>query len=164
VTALVGGVGTGSTLIGLGRGFRESGHHVSVIGVEPAPSEASGGPPWDNIEGLRNTQIFHWDDFLERKGVDNYGRSEVSHRLEATLPDALEGQELLKKGGIEATPAAGAIARSVRDMVPNDVRRIEEVKVVEKQPPNPNDPGIPIKLESLTDADRCEKIWQAQPS
>ena len=74
--SLVCGVGTGSTLIGLGRGIKRANPEAWTVGVEPA-SQPKNVPPWDDLPGLRNTAVFHWDDVCGRTGLDNYLREEV---------------------------------------------------------------------------------------
>jgi cysteine synthase len=106
--SLVCGVGTGSTLIGLGRGIKDMNPKARVIGVEPAglPTHV---PPWEDLPGLRNTALFHWDDVCNEVGLDNYIRGDVDRRLEISAERAKSFLVRLADAGIEAGLAAGAV-------------------------------------------------------
>ncbi len=106
--SLVCGVGTGSTLIGLGRGIKRANPEAWTVGVEPA-SQPKNVPPWDDLPGLRNTAVFHWDDVCGRTGLDNYLREEVDRRLDVSAQRAESCRRLLADSGIEASLGAGAV-------------------------------------------------------
>jgi cysteine synthase len=114
--SLVCGVGTGSTLIGMGREVKRAYRDAQVLGVEPvsAPTRV---PPWEDLPGLRNTAAFHWDDVCGSRGLDNYLREEVDGRIEVSVGDAAACQQRLADAGITASLAAGAVlaggARSI---------------------------------------------------
>src|SRR5580658_3710338 len=106
--SLVCGVGTGSTVVGLGRGVKAASREARVIGVEPAKAPGH-APPWDDLPGLRNTAMFHWDDLGGKVGVDSYLRVEVDSRVEVSMKDAQSAHRRLADAGIVASLAAGAV-------------------------------------------------------
>jgi cysteine synthase A len=106
--SLVCGVGTGSTLIGLGRGIKRTNSEARTVGVEPA-SRPESTPPWEDVPGLRNTSAFHWDDVCGEPGLDNYLRDEVDDRLDVSARSAGSCRQLLADAGIQAGLGAGAV-------------------------------------------------------
>lgn len=106
--SLVCGVGTGSTLIGLGRGIKRANPEAWTVGVEPA-SAPSLVPPWQDLPGLRNTAVFHWDDVCGRAGLDNYVREEVDRRLDVSTERAESCRRVLAGSGIDASLGGGAV-------------------------------------------------------
>jgi hypothetical protein len=101
--------------IGFGRGLNEAGP-CKIAGVEPLRSSTS-MPPWEDIPRLRNTQAFHWDDLVGASGIDNYIRAEVHDRIEVSREQAILHTKLLRQGGIEAGPAAGATLCGARQAI-----------------------------------------------
>ena len=106
--SLVCGVGTGSTLIGLGRGIKRANPEAWTVGVEPA-SRPENVPPWEDLPGLRNTAAFHWDDVCGQAGLDSYLRGEVDRRIEVSAERAQSCRGLLADSGIDASLGAGAV-------------------------------------------------------
>jgi cysteine synthase len=106
--SLVCGVGTGSTLIGFGRGIKRANPEAWTVGVEPA-SRPKNVPPWEDLPGLRNTAVFHWDDVCGQAGLDNYLREEVDGRLDVSAERAESCRQLLADSGIEASLGGGAV-------------------------------------------------------
>jgi cysteine synthase A len=84
--AFVMGVGTGGTLMGVGRAIRKENIRAEVVAVEPDESAVlSGGPPGRHgIQGLADGFI---PDIIEQKEIDHVVRIktedaiEMSHRI-----------------------------------------------------------------------------------
>lgn len=94
IDVLVAGIGTGGTLMGIARRFREKYPDVRVIGVEP--------PPDDSIQGLKcmgEALPPFWDSTLMTEKV----RVSSQQAVEAT-------RQLLEKEGIFAGLSSGAVA------------------------------------------------------
>ena len=94
IDVLVAGIGTGGTLMGVARRFREKYPHVRVIGVEP--------PIGDSIQGLKclgEALPPFWDSTLMTEKV----RVSSQQAAEAT-------RQLLEKEGVFAGLSSGAVA------------------------------------------------------
>ena len=93
IDALIAGIGTGGTIVGIAQRLREKYPNIRVIGVEP--------PPGDNIQGLKclgeETPPF-WDSALV---ID---RTRVTSQQAATAT-----RQLLEKEGIFAGLSSGAV-------------------------------------------------------
>jgi cysteine synthase B len=93
IDAVVVGIGTGGTLVGVARRLREKYPDVRVIGVEP--------PPGDSIQGLR---------CLEHYVPPVLDLSLISKRETVTSQEAAEAtRQLLEKEGIFAGLSSGAV-------------------------------------------------------
>jgi cysteine synthase len=93
IDALIAGIGTGGTIVGIARRLREKYPNIRVIGVEP--------PPGDNIQGLKclgDELPPFWDSTLV---VD---RARVTSQQAATA-----ARQLLEKEGIFAGLSSGAV-------------------------------------------------------
>jgi cysteine synthase len=93
IDALVAGIGTGGTIVGIAQRLREKYPNIRVIGVEP--------PPGDNIQGLKclgEELPPFWDSTLV---VD---RARVTSQQAATAT-----RQLLRKEGIFAGLSSGAV-------------------------------------------------------
>jgi cysteine synthase len=94
IDALVVGIGTGGTLVGVTRRLKEKYPDIKVFGVEP--------PPGDNIQGLR---------CLEEYVPPILDLSLITERTKVTSQQAAEStRQLLEKEGIFAGLSSGAVA------------------------------------------------------
>jgi cysteine synthase len=94
VDALVAGIGTGGTIVGIGRRLRERFPSLPVIGVEP--------PPDDNIQGLKCVGEGNTPPILDL--------SLISERAKVTSQQAAAATRLLlEKEGIFAGLSSGAV-------------------------------------------------------
>ncbi len=95
IDALVAGIGTGGTIVGLARRLREPYPGIMVIGVEP--------PPGDSIQGLKCLEgLKEMPPFLDL--------SLITERVSVTSRQAIEGtRRLLAREGIFAGMSSGAI-------------------------------------------------------
>jgi cysteine synthase len=78
VDVFVAGMGTGGTLMGVGRRLREERPGVRIVGLEPRPGTA--------IQGLRNMDdyvppIFNWDELDERLTLDDEAAFQTTRDL-----------------------------------------------------------------------------------
>jgi cysteine synthase len=94
VDALVAGIGTGGTIVGIGRRLRERFPNLPVIGVEP--------PPDDNIQGLKCVGEGNIPPILDLKLVNE--RAKVTSQQAAAAT-----RQLLEKEGIFAGLSSGAV-------------------------------------------------------
>jgi cysteine synthase len=105
VDAFVAGLGTGGTLMGVGRYLREHRPSVRVFAAEPMPGE--------NVQGLRSLDEGFVPEIFDPSAID--GRFLVSNR-EAIVTV----RELVAREGIFAGPSSGAVlvaaARVARSM------------------------------------------------
>lgn len=110
IDRFIAGIGTGGTLMGVGRRFREESPHTRMIGVEPHPNS--------KIQGLRNLSegyippIFDFSMIDEKVNVDDddaYDAAKDLARCEgllcgissgAVVAEALRQAERMKKGTI----------------------------------------------------------------
>jgi len=93
IDVLVVGIGTGGTLVGVGRRLREKYPNVKIIGVEP--------PPGDTIQGLR---------CLEEYIPPVLDLSLISQRAVVTSREAAQAtRRLLSREGIFAGLSSGAV-------------------------------------------------------
>ncbi len=93
IDALIAGIGTGGTIVGIAQRLREKYPKLSVIGVEP--------PPGDNIQGLKcmgEKAPPFWDSTL------SINRARITSQQAATAT-----RQLLKKEGIFAGLSSGAV-------------------------------------------------------
>jgi cysteine synthase len=94
VDALIAGIGTGGTIVGIGRRLREKFPGLPIIGVEP--------PPDDNIQGLKCVGEGNTPPILDL--------SLISERAKVTSQQAAAAtRELLEKEGIFAGLSSGAV-------------------------------------------------------
>jgi cysteine synthase len=94
VDALIAGIGTGGTIVGIGRRLREKLPGLPIIGVEP--------PPDDNIQGLKCVGEGNTPPILDL--------SLISERAKVTSQQAAAAtRELLEKEGIFAGLSSGAV-------------------------------------------------------
>jgi cysteine synthase len=114
--ALVAGVGTGGTLIGVGQAFRAVNPDVLVVGLEPGESRTicCGEIAMHAIEGIS-------DGFVP--GIIARHRSEISEFVSVSSEDALaEMRRLAHDHGIFVGPSSGAhmlAAKTLRDRRPD---------------------------------------------
>jgi cysteine synthase len=100
--ALVAGVGTGGTLIGVGQAFRAVNPEVLVVALEPGESRTicCGEIALHSIEGIA-------DGFVP--GIVQRHRSEISDVVSVSSPEALtEMRRLAREHGIFVGPSSGA--------------------------------------------------------
>ena len=113
VTHLVIAVGTGGTITGVGRYFKEQNPAVQVIGADPEGSIYSGGPvhPY-RVEGIGED---FWPETLDPEVIDRYVR--VSDRDSFLVARRLVAREGIFAGGSTGTAlcAALTVAREVDD-------------------------------------------------
>ncbi len=113
VTHLVIAVGTGGTITGVGRYFKEQNPDVQIVGADPEGSIYSGGPvhPY-RVEGIGED---FWPETFDPALVDRYVR--VSDRDSFLAARRLVAREGLFAGGSTGTAlvAALAVAREVDD-------------------------------------------------
>ena len=113
VTHLVIAVGTGGTITGVGRYFKEQNHDVQVIGADPEGSIYSGGPvhPY-RVEGIGED---FWPETLDPDLIDRYVT--VSDRDSFLLARRLVAREGIFAGGSTGTAlcAALTVARELDD-------------------------------------------------
>jgi cystathionine beta-synthase len=113
VTHLVIAVGTGGTITGVGRYFKEQNPDVQVIGADPEGSIYSGGPvhPY-RVEGIGED---FWPETLDPDLIDRYVR--VSDRDSFLLTRRLVAREGIFAGGSTGTALCGAltVARELDD-------------------------------------------------
>jgi cystathionine beta-synthase len=110
---LVIAVGTGGTITGVGRYFKEQNPDVQLIGADPEGSIYSGGPvhPY-RVEGIGED---FWPETLDPELIDRYVR--VSDRDSFLLARRLVAREGIFAGGSTGTAlcASLAVAREVDD-------------------------------------------------
>lgn len=110
--AVVGGVGTGGTIIGVGQAFRERNRDCLVVAVEPAESQtiATGHIAKHLLEGIS-------DGFLP--GIYVRHRTEISRIVSVSSQAALkEMRRLAREHGLFVGPSSGAHmigARRIKD-------------------------------------------------
>jgi cystathionine beta-synthase len=113
VTHLVIAVGTGGTITGVGRYFKEQNPEVQVVGADPEGSIYSGGPvhPY-RVEGIGED---FWPETLDPELIDRYVT--VSDRDSFLLARRLVAREGIFAGGSTGTAlcAALAVARELDD-------------------------------------------------
>ncbi|MET0958568.1 MAG: cystathionine beta-synthase [Solirubrobacterales bacterium] len=113
VTHLVIAVGTGGTITGVGRYFKEQNPEVQVVGADPEGSIYSGGPvhPY-RVEGIGED---FWPETLDPELIDRYVT--VSDRNSFLLARRLVAREGIFAGGSTGTAlcAALAVARELDD-------------------------------------------------
>jgi cystathionine beta-synthase len=113
VTHLVIAVGTGGTITGVGRYFKEQDPEVQVVGADPEGSIYSGGPvhPY-RVEGIGED---FWPETLDPELIDRYVT--VSDRDSFLLARRLVAREGIFAGGSTGTAlcAALAVARELDD-------------------------------------------------
>jgi cystathionine beta-synthase len=113
ITHLVIAVGTGGTITGVGRYFKEQNPEVQVIGADPEGSIYSGGPvhPY-RVEGIGED---FWPETLDTEVIDRYVR--VSDRDSFLLARRLVAREGIFAGGSTGTAlcASLTVAREVDD-------------------------------------------------
>jgi cysteine synthase len=100
--ALVGGVGTGGTLIGVGQAFRAANPDVLVVALEPGESRTicCGEIALHSIEGIA-------DGFVP--GIIDRHRDEITDVVSVSSADALtEMRRLAREHGIFVGPSSGA--------------------------------------------------------
>jgi cysteine synthase len=97
--AFVMGVGTGGTIVGVGKYLRENVPGVRIIGVAPSGSPLLGGSLGDNIEGLASTLV---------SGIFSRYGSVVDELVGVSLEEAISGVRELMFRGILAGPSSGA--------------------------------------------------------
>jgi cysteine synthase len=100
--ALVGGVGTGGTLIGVGQAFRAANPDVLVVALEPGESRTicCGEIALHSIEGIA-------DGFVP--GIIDRHREEITDVVSVSSADALtEMRRLAREHGIFVGPSSGA--------------------------------------------------------
>jgi cysteine synthase len=100
--ALVGGVGTGGTLIGVGQAFRTANPDVLVVALEPGESRTicCGEIALHSIEGIA-------DGFVP--GIIDRHREEITDVVSVSSADALtEMRRLAREHGIFVGPSSGA--------------------------------------------------------
>jgi len=94
IDALIAGIGTGGTLVGVARRLKEKNPDIKVFGVEP--------PPDDSIQGLR---------CLEDYIPPILDLSLITERAVVTSQQAIEAtRQLLEREGIFAGLSSGAVA------------------------------------------------------
>ena len=93
IDVLIAGIGTGGTIVGIGRRLREKYPNIKIIGVEP--------PPGDTIQGLKclgEALPPFWDSTL------------ITERARVTSKQAaIATRQLLEKEGIFAGFSSGAV-------------------------------------------------------
>jgi cystathionine beta-synthase len=113
VTHLVIAVGTGGTISGVGRYFKEQNPEVQVVGADPEGSIYSGGPvhPY-RVEGIGED---FWPETLHPDVIDRYVR--VSDRDSFLLTRRLVAREGIFAGGSTGTAlcASLTVARELDD-------------------------------------------------
>ena len=100
--ALVVGIGTGGTLIGVGRAFREANPACLTVGVEPAesPTVATGGVAQHRIEGIADGFV---PDIIGRH------RDEIDELVTVPSDDAVtEMRRIAARHGCFVGPSSGA--------------------------------------------------------
>ena len=99
--ALVSGVGTGGTLVGVGRAFRAVNPRCALVAVEPASSRtlACGEIGRHRLEGIA-------DGFVP--GIVARHRSEIDETVAVTDDDALAAAAELARAGLFVGPTSGA--------------------------------------------------------
>ena len=108
ISTLIASVGTGSTLMGVSSGLKKINQDLKIIAVEPAV--APGGPgPWENISGLRNTNVVHLGE------NDVYDLKRATKTTYVTLSQAESFLEKLADLGIEAGTSSGAVLYAVME-------------------------------------------------
>jgi cysteine synthase len=93
------GVGTGGTIVGVGKYLRENLPGVRIVGVAPSGSPLLGGSLGDNIEGLASTLV---------SGIFSRYRTVVNELVGVSLDEAISGVRELMYRGIMAGPSSGA--------------------------------------------------------
>jgi cysteine synthase len=94
VDAFVAGLGTGGTLMGVGRFLREHRPGVAIYAAEPMPGE--------NVQGLRSLDEGFVPEIFDPRAID--GKFLVSNR-----DSIVAARDLLAREGIFAGPSSGAI-------------------------------------------------------
>ena len=97
--AFIMGIGTGGTIVGVGRYLRENVPGVKIIGVVPSGSPLLGGSLGDNIEGLASTLV---------PGIFSRYGSVVDELVGVSLEEAISGVRELMSRGVLAGPSSGA--------------------------------------------------------
>lgn len=99
IDVFVMGIGTGGTIIGVGKYLRENLPGVRIVGVVPRGSPLVGGEMGDNIEGLASSHV---------SGIVSRYGSVVDELRSVSLEEALSGLKLLLRRGVLAGPSSGA--------------------------------------------------------
>ncbi|ABL78792.1 PLP-dependent cysteine synthase family protein [Thermofilum pendens] len=113
VDAFVMGIGTGGTVIGIGKYLKERVPEARVVGVVPKGSPIAGGRLGDNIEGLASTFV---PELYERHG------RVVDSVEEVSLADALSSLKDLLRAGVLAGPSTGASFHVARRLASRGLR------------------------------------------
>lgn len=127
VDAIVFGAGTGGTLSGVVRYFRERGSHARAVLVEPCGSIWGGGPPGPHkVEGIGNT---FWPATLDRSLVDEVITVDDADSFAAVRALARSCGVLAGGSGGAAVHAATVVASRYRPdqrvvtMIPDSAER-----------------------------------------
>ncbi|MDW8010512.1 MAG: cysteine synthase family protein, partial [Sulfolobales archaeon] len=98
ISAFVMGVGTGGTITGVGRFFKERSSDVKVVAVVPRGAKAVGGPGTEVIDGLASKNVYR-----------NFDRSVADLIIEVSRAEAVEmARRLVREEGVLAGISAGA--------------------------------------------------------
>ena len=93
------GIGTGGTIVGVGKYLCEKKPNTRIVGLAPRGSPILGGNMGDNIEGLASTLV---------PGIYSRHSSLINEVIGVTYDEAIKGVKELLTRGILAGPSSGA--------------------------------------------------------